>query len=163
MDTEDRCKCREVAKQLIGQFVESNSTVALDSGDLCTAMIQEIGDSLTEGTLKNVSIVAACDSAATEAAFVGVPQAQSADLDAVCITQSLRHHREYRHHPVRGSPTTLPLDPAYLSAVGRIVAHQYKNSSGTRELSYWVQLFCTLTVSTKRLCRLMSCSQTLMR
>lgn len=101
VDTEYSCKCRDVAKQLVGQFVESNTTVALDSGELCTAIIQEIGDSLKGGTLKSVSIVASCDAAASEAAFVGVPQVASADLDVVGISQSLPLQKEYKHHPIR--------------------------------------------------------------
>eukprot|EP00892_Ulva_mutabilis_P010596 jgi/Ulvmu1/7909/UM004_0141.1 len=76
---------RDVAKQLVGQFVQSDTIVAVDSGDLCTAIIQEIGHSLSEGSLQSVSLVPSCDAAASEAAFVGVPQAMSADVTEVDV------------------------------------------------------------------------------
>lgn len=68
---------------LVAKFVQSDSTVAIDSGDLCTALIQEIGDRLKDGTLSGVRMVPSCDAAASEAAFVGVPQVPSADLQEV--------------------------------------------------------------------------------
>lgn len=78
--------CRDVAKQLVEQFVQSHTTIAIDSGGLCTAIIQEVGDRLKEGTLKKVNVVPSCDAAASEAAFVGVPQAISADMEEVRIS-----------------------------------------------------------------------------
>lgn len=57
--------------------------VAVDSGEYCTGMIQEIGSRMTAGELKGIRIIASCDAAASEAAFVGVPQAMSADASKV--------------------------------------------------------------------------------
>ena len=61
----------------------NDSIVGVDSGDLCTAVIQEIGAALQRGDLTSVRVIAASDAAASEAAFVGVPQALSADVTEV--------------------------------------------------------------------------------
>jgi hypothetical protein len=55
----------------------------MDSGKLCTAIVQEIGAALERRELQGIGLVAACDAAAYEAAFVGIPQATSASLDEV--------------------------------------------------------------------------------
>ena len=65
------------------RFVSSGMIVAVDSGEYCTGMIQEIGSRMAAGQLKGVRIIASCDAAANEAAFVGVPQAMSADASKV--------------------------------------------------------------------------------
>jgi ribose 5-phosphate isomerase len=76
--------CRLVAQQLVDRFVTDNGmVVGVDSGDICTSIIQELGARLDASALKGVRIVAACDAAASEAAFVGVPQAMSADVEKV--------------------------------------------------------------------------------
>lgn len=71
--------------------MQSKTTVAVDSGELCTAIIQEIGERLREGGLQNVSIVPSCDAAASEAAFVGVPQVPSADVQVVRVSALIAH------------------------------------------------------------------------
>lgn len=75
--------CREFAAGLVDQFITSGMIVAVDSGDYCTGMIQEIGSRMDAGNLQGVRIIASCDAAASEAAFVGVPQAMSADASKV--------------------------------------------------------------------------------
>jgi ribose 5-phosphate isomerase len=71
------------ASKLVAKFVSSGMLVGVDSGDLCTATIEEIGAALDSKALSNVRIVASSDAIANEAAFVGVPQAVSADHDQV--------------------------------------------------------------------------------
>lgn len=63
--------------------MKNGMTVGVDSGDYCTSAIQEIGKRLTSGDLAGVKVIASCDAAASEAAFVGVPQAMSADTPTV--------------------------------------------------------------------------------
>ena len=66
--------------------MKNNMVVAVDSGEYCTSTIQEIGSRLSDGDLQGVKVIAACDAAASEAAFVGVPQAMSADVSTVCFS-----------------------------------------------------------------------------
>jgi hypothetical protein len=67
----------------VDKFVTSGMIVAVDAGDYCTGTIQEIGSRMAGGQLQGVRIIATCDAAASEAAFVGVPQAMSADTSKV--------------------------------------------------------------------------------
>jgi ribose 5-phosphate isomerase len=64
-------------------FIRDGMTVGIDSGDYCTSALQEIGKRLSSGELSGVKVIASCDAAASEAAFVGVPQAMSADTPQV--------------------------------------------------------------------------------
>lgn len=80
---------RQSAAVLVEQLVSSNTVVGIDSGDLCTAVIQEIGAALQRGDVAGVRVIAASDAAASEAAFVGVPQALSADVEEVLLSRPL--------------------------------------------------------------------------
>jgi hypothetical protein len=62
----------------------------MDSGDLCVAIIQEIGAALERKDLQGIRLIAACDAAANEAAFVGVPQASSASVDEVSTIAAVK-------------------------------------------------------------------------
>ncbi|KAG2441142.1 hypothetical protein HXX76_003994 [Chlamydomonas incerta] len=61
------------ARECVERFVKSNSVVALGSGEMVNLAIEEVGRRLSIGSLQNVVGVPACDVAAHEAAFHGVP------------------------------------------------------------------------------------------
>ncbi|PNW80367.1 hypothetical protein CHLRE_07g314600v5 [Chlamydomonas reinhardtii] len=60
-------------RECVDRFVTSNSVVALGSGEMVNLAIEELGRRLAIGSLQNVVGVPACDVAAHEAAFHGVP------------------------------------------------------------------------------------------
>lgn len=64
---------RDAAHMLVNDHITSNQTVAFGSGQLVNLTIDRIGQLLANGTLKNVAGIAACDAAAHEAAYRGVP------------------------------------------------------------------------------------------
>lgn len=57
----------------VDKFVNSNMVLGLGSGELVNLAIEEVGRRLSSGLLEGISAVPACDAAAHEAAFHGVP------------------------------------------------------------------------------------------
>ncbi|PNH06731.1 Ribose-5-phosphate isomerase A [Tetrabaena socialis] len=64
---------RAAALTFVDRFVPNGTVLGLGPGDMSTMVIQEVGRRLASGSLKGVSGVPACDVAAHEAAFHGVP------------------------------------------------------------------------------------------
>ncbi|KAG2490235.1 hypothetical protein HYH03_011359 [Edaphochlamys debaryana] len=64
---------RAAAKAVVDRFVTNNSVIGLGPGELCNLVIEEVGTRLAMGKLEGVSGFPACDVAAHEAAFHGLP------------------------------------------------------------------------------------------
>jgi hypothetical protein len=65
---------RALAELLVREIVRDDMIVGADAGAYCSAFVAAVGAALGCGALRGVRFVAACDAAASEAAFAGVPQ-----------------------------------------------------------------------------------------